>query len=1388
MSEPKAKFQQLLRELFQFDLADLDFGIYRIMNYKRQVIERWITEDLPRTIEQELQQGALAEQSKAQKVLEEARRKVLETLGAASIDVEGNLAEAYVNTPLGKAYLEARQKAAHAQSSQALEAEVYNHLYAFFSRYYQDGDFISKRRYSKKERYAIPYNGEEVTLYWANHDQYYVKTAEHFTDYTWKAPNGVTVHFKLKAADVEQNNVKGEKRFFLPILDEIAWDEATRTLTIPFEYRPLTKQEEITYGAKNQQEAILENARQDILKRLNKNAEALAALTAERRRDAKGQPVSYLDHHLRQYTARNTRDFFIHKDLRSFLSRELDFYLKNEVLNLDELEAAGETLAEGWFQLMRLIKRVGNAIIDFLAQIEDFQKALWEKKKFVTETFYVITVGNIPEEFYGEIAACEAQWQEWQALGFLQNAGDAAGDAVISTAPTGDAVISTAPTGDTVVLTAPTGDAVISTAPTGDAVISTAPTGDAVVSTAPTGTGDAVVSTALTAPTTHPGDAVVSTAPTAPTTHPHKGWYSRGYLPHFDAAHVLQFITFRLHDSVPAEVIERWKQELHWTEQTRPDSKEAAELRKRIEQYEDNGHGACYLRDERIAALVVQALKHFDGERYRLIAWCVMPNHVHVLIEQLPGHPLSKVIHSWKSYTAHEANKLLGRTGDFWMPDYFDRFIRDQKHFDAVIEYIHQNPVKAGLVAAPEDWPWSSAAENAGENAGNASVSDVPDVSTNASVSDVPDVSTNASVSDVDADTPNTRGQDVRDPRVAFLASHPSLPLDTRHFPQDFTDRLLATFENLDEATDGLLIHSENWQALNFLQEKYRERVKCIYIDPPYNSPSSEIIYKNNYKHSTWASLMRDRLELGHAILAAGGGFCVAIDDHELERLDYLMQQICGNSQKVVVRSNPAGRSTPKGFSVNHEYAIFSWKAAEEIETGKLPHSSEQASRYKERDEIGPYEWVNFRKHGGLRMESARMFYPIFVNRQSLTWRIPKMEWDDALNEWQVLEEPQENELLLLPIDEQNQERRWKWSVERLSQSPKEARIDLDRHGNLALYIKSRKPPEGVTPSTWWDKKEYSATDWGTRTLKAILGRLGAFDYPKAVDLVSDSIRVTCNEINSSGTLILDYFAGSGTTGHAVINLNREDGGRRKFILVEMADYFDSVLLPRLKKVTFSPEWKDGRPRRMATQEEFERGPRILKVIRLESYEDALNNIAFDEESGQQALALFKDDYLLRYMLRWESRQSETFLDVEKLQSPFSYHLHIHRDGETRVQPVDLPETFNYLLGLDVQTRKVYPHPGMASVPDAERDVHNPGYLVYRGTLRNGRKVAVIWRETKDWMPEDYERDAAFVAEHNLTEGADETFVNGDSLIPGAQSLDGLFKARLFGGTIGGLS
>jgi putative DNA methylase len=192
-----------------------------------------------------------------------------------------------------------------------------------------------------------------------------------------------------------------------------------------------------------------------------------------------------------------------------------------------------------------------------------------------------------------------------------------------------------------------------------------------------------------------------------------KGWYSRGYLPHLDQPNMIQSINFRLHDAVPEAVIERWQQELHWRSDLPQDHPIVVNLRHRLVLYEDSGHGACWLRDERIATLVENALFHFDGERYRLIAWCIMPNHVHVLIETFPGYPLDKVLHSWKSFTGQEANKLLGQEGTFWARDYYDRYMRDDRHFAQTVAYIEQNPVKAGLAYQTIDWRFSSAAHKA---------------------------------------------------------------------------------------------------------------------------------------------------------------------------------------------------------------------------------------------------------------------------------------------------------------------------------------------------------------------------------------------------------------------------------------------------------------------------------------------------------------------------------------------------------------------------------------------------------------------------------------------------------------------------------------------------
>ena len=1027
------KFQELLRELFQFDSADLDFGIYRIMNHKRDAIERFISEELPARILRELNSGHIVRQSQAAEELNEARANLEAALGNDALDADGKLDHRYSTTPLGLMYLEAQAAAEPGRSRDVVETDIYNHLYTFFSRYYQDGDFISKRRYSRSQRYAIPYNGEEVYLHWANSDQYYVKTAEHFHNYDWIAPNGVSVRFRLESANVEQNNVRGDRRFFVPLEEKTTWDPDGRAVTVPFEYRPLTVEERNSHGTRNQQDKIIADADSVIPQQVDDAPDALAALMGEYRRGGNDEPVSHLEHHLRQYTRRNDSDFFIHKDLRGFLSRELDFYLKNEVLNLDNIGAAGEQAADGWFQQMQLIKSVGSGIIDFLAQIEGFQKMLWEKRKFVVDTQYCITLGNVAIGFYPEIVDNQAQWEEWQ--------------------------------------------------------------------------------------------------------------------------------------------------------------------------------------------------------------------------EQL--------------------------------------------------------------------------------------------------------------------------GIEDSDRSVSFLEARPTLPLDTRHFSVGFTDRLLATVTDLDGMTDGVLIHSENWQALNSIQEKYVGSLDCVYADPPYNTTENTFLYKNNYKHSSWIAMISDRIQLGYRFLTSGGVLQIAINDTETQYLRTILDSYFGQDNRVatiVAEVNPAGQNLrPNTPALSHDYChIYSTNIGQMTMLMRKLSSSEKQS-YSERDSNGPFLWDNLRRRGGNSRPADRpgQVFPLFVKDNTV--RIPDMSWDETKKQWLAQETPLDGETEVWPIDPKGEARIWRMNPDGARRDIEMGNISVITKGVRREIVKKSYMPTGRKPKTVWNDSKYSATTYGTKLLNDILGSQ-KFSYPKSLYLLMDCLRFWMHR----DATVADYFAGSGTTGHAVINLNREDGGQRKFILVEMGEYFDTVLLPRIKKVMFSPEWKDGRPKREATPEEAERSPRIVKYMRLESYEDALDGIGFDEDAGSLNLEESMDGYLLRYMLRWETKQSETLLNAAKLTRPFDYRLRVHALGKTRERPADVAETFNYLLGLNVRTRRVYDDDGRR-------------YVVCRGETREapGKSVAVIWRETEGWTQEDFARDREFVRQKGLDDGVDTVYVNGGSCIPGAKATEPLFKARMFAGVSG---
>ncbi len=325
----------------------------------------------------------------------------------------------------------------------ALESEVYDHLYRFFRRYYHDGDFLSKRVY-KEGVYAIPYEGEEVKLYWANHDQYYIKTTEYFRDYAFRLQpdddaRPMRVHLRLAdAPEGEHGNVKeSNQRIFILAVDDFIAEEAGE-LVIRFEYRPAT----LTDWPDDQREGKTKPpAQKDMLAIAEARvlavedgalAKWIAALERrEVRADGETADYSRLRAHLNRYTARNTFDYFIHKNLGGFLRRELDFYIKNEVMHLDDIENETAPRVEQVLSKIKVIRRIACKIIDFLAQLEEFQKKIWLKKKLVVETFWCVTLATVlkiedeaeREQLLREIAANEAQREEWVRLGLFASHG-----------------------------------------------------------------------------------------------------------------------------------------------------------------------------------------------------------------------------------------------------------------------------------------------------------------------------------------------------------------------------------------------------------------------------------------------------------------------------------------------------------------------------------------------------------------------------------------------------------------------------------------------------------------------------------------------------------------------------------------------------------------------------------------------------------------------------------------------------------------------------------------------------------------------------------------------------------------------------------------------------
>ncbi|XZH90474.1 site-specific DNA-methyltransferase [Clostridium perfringens] len=601
------------------------------------------------------------------------------------------------------------------------------------------------------------------------------------------------------------------------------------------------------------------------------------------------------------------------------------------------------------------------------------------------------------------------------------------------------------------------------------------------------------------------------------------------------------------------------------------------------------------------------------------------------------------------------------------------------------------------------------------------------------------------------------------------------LLVDTKFFDNEFKEKLISTFDNLDEECSGLLIHSDNFQALNTIENKYKEKVKCCYIDPPYNTNASKIIYKNGYEHSTWMSLLNDRLIKARNLISDEGIIEVAIDDFEFRYLHLIMENVFGISNfisNISILTNPKGRDQ-EFIAQSHDYSILYAKNKSIAKTNPFQLDSDAlVKKYSLKEGNDIYRELPLKRTGSEKFREDRpyMFFPFLYNREDGEISIVnideyKMIYDKTNNkfndEYLINLEKKYKNLgydFVLPKDEKGNYLRWRWGYESCKEGLNNNVIigKITQKNNVNIYEKNFGD-KYITPKSLWVGDKYDASSKGTNILKNILPN-NLFDYPKSIYTVKDNLIIG----SDNDSLIMDFFGGSGTTAHATIELNREDNGSRKYILVEMGKYFDLVTKPRIEKVIYSKEWKNGNP------VDREGISQMFKYIELEQYEDSLNNIEFDKDDKQ--LTYFNDaereEYTLSYMLDFETKNSATFLNIDKLRNPFDYKLKIERNDETKYRNIDLVETFNYLLGLNVEemhSKESYDYDG------ENIEKYFDGQFTFKrveGKLNDGRKVLVVWRNLTDDIKIDNDVLNKYFEEKRIdTFEYDYIYINGDNTL-----------------------
>lgn len=995
------RLKSLLKDLFQLDQPELDFGLYKIMHAKSVQITSFLENDLIKEIESAFgaRDGANAEQLIAQ-----AKAKLFESQGDTALDANGELNPAFAALPAGKKYLEDMAAAQAAKDSLSADAEIYDHLYRFFERYYDNGDFLSRRYYARESDtraapYSVPYDGREVYLHWANKDQYYIKSGENFTHYTFDLVEAVKklmesakangqdggfdfdvpatatgeqkamkVHLRIaEAQEGEHGNIKAsgdQKREFIPLLSKPAELDTDGSLVLNFEYKVLTEgypfdEAEIKakFGNINKEHMPAHWMADVFLQAMVQLPEGqtadymrLLSLLAPTDKQAK-RPL--LAKYISLYTARNTMDYFIHKDLGGFLRRELDFYIKNEVMRLDDIENADAPKVEQYLGKVKVLRRIAHQLIAFLAQLEDFQKKLWLKKKFVTEVNYCITLDRIPEKFYQAIAANEAQREEWVRLFAIQE------------------------------------------------------------------------------------------------------------------------------------------------------------------------------------------------------------------------------IENPKEYTI-----------------------------------------------------------------------------------------------------PLT---------IDFLKANQYLLIDTSFYDESIKSEIIASIDGLDSMCEGVLVNSENIQALNLISRKYEKKITNVFIDPPYNTGDDGFLYKDAYSSSSWLTMVDERISAGFSLLKEDGVFFVSIGDEEQEHLSTLLRSKYGKDRffaNLIWEKKKKGSFLSGQIAKMKDYILCVAKNIDHFD-GLIGEIATDTETYPCVNAANPRE---IRKiPAGISSKYREKDFILSAGEVISAGNMDLVLHSDLIVKDGLLA----SELLI--------EGNWRYSQENMSNFAVNHELYLTQDLYLRRIVNEprykrlkdlllRKGDEADADFRQYDVNDLNKYGWGTNEdandeLHQLMGEQYAASYPKPSKLLT---LLLASSRHKDGYW-LDYFAGSGTTGHAVIDLNKGDNSKRKYILIEMGAYFDDVLRSRICKNVYSENWTDGKPLGV-------RGiSHLIKYVRLESYEDALNNLIMSDDVARDralyASPELRSSYMMNYWLDVETQGSPSLLNVQAFADPTNYVMKIKKPGSDALalQRIDLIETFNWLIGLWVE-------------------------------------------------------------------------------------------------------